>query len=87
MPVFTQRGYGRAMAVLQRGTPRVQAPPDFGLGLAVTAVIGGLLLLVLAAASAVPTGGPRGESRQPDPATTYIDISPPNTAGPVLPSR
>ena len=65
------------MAVFHRETSHVHLPADFGLGLAVTTVIGGLLLLGLAAIHSMPTQGPRGESKQPDPATTYTDISAP----------
>ena len=65
------------MAVFHRETSRVHLPADFGLGLAVTTVIGGLLLLALVAIQSVPTQGPRGESKEPDPATTYRDILPP----------
>lgn len=65
------------MAVYHRETSHVHLPADFGLGLAVTTVIGGLLLLALAAINSVPTEGPRGEPKQPDPATTYVDIAPP----------
>jgi hypothetical protein len=43
-------------------------------------VIGGLLLLGLAAVHSVPTQGPRGESKQPDPASTYVDVAPPAPA-------
>jgi hypothetical protein len=68
------------MAVYHRETSHVHLPADFGLGLAVTTVIGGLLLLGLAAVHSVPTQGPRGESKQPDPASTYVDIAPPTPA-------
>jgi|GEM_PF-3712422 len=67
------------MAVLHRETSRVHLPADFGLGLAVTTVIGGLLLLLLAMAQGMPSHGPRTESRQQDTGTTgtYIDAPAP----------
>jgi len=61
------------VAVL-RQHPQVRLPDDFGLGLAVTAAVGGIVLLAWAAVASMPTSGPRGESRTPDPTTTYIDI-------------
>ncbi|MEO8538165.1 MAG: hypothetical protein ABI577_00390 [bacterium] len=68
------------MAVLQRNHPQVQprTPPDFGLSLIVTAIFGGILLLLLIGATSIPTRGPQGESHAPT-GETYIDVPPPST--------
>lgn len=87
MPPFTCRGYGHVMAVLRRETSRVHLPADFGLGLAVTTVIGGLLLLALAMADGLPTRGPRTESREPNPETTYFEPSGAGAAPSLVPSH
>ena len=71
---------------LSRQQQEVRLPADFGLGLAVTTVLGGLLLLLCAFVLAVPSQGPRGESRAPDFETTYRDISADTTAPIVLPT-
>lgn len=67
------------MAVL-RHDAQVRLPADFGLGLAVTAFLGGLVLLALVAVASVPSQGPRAESRQPDLGTTYFDHAAPAAA-------
>jgi hypothetical protein len=67
------------MTVLRHPT-QVQLPADFGLGLAVTAFLAGLVLLACLAIASIPTEGPRGEARTPDTSTTYIDISGPAPA-------
>lgn len=84
---FTQAVYGRGMAVLRRETSRVHLPADFGLGLAVTTVLGGLLLILLAAADGIPSRGPQGESPQPDPSTTYIEPVAPSDPPPLVPTH
>lgn len=61
------------MAVLRHHAD-VRVPPDFGLGLLVTAVLAGLLVIACLAVASIPTEGPRGEARTPDPSTTYIDM-------------
>lgn len=74
------------MAILHRQTPRIQLPADFGLGLAVTTVLGGIVLLLAVAGSALSGSGPRAESRTPDGAGTYTDIAPANQPVSVLPT-
>ena len=64
------------MAVLSRQAPRLSLPNDFGLGVAVTAILGGLLLVVVMAAQASPGRGPTTESRPPEGNTTYVDFAP-----------
>jgi hypothetical protein len=59
------------------------APQDFGLGLAVTAFLAGLLVLACFAVASIPTEGPRAESRAPEAGTTYIDISAEPPASPI----
>jgi hypothetical protein len=75
------------MAVLRRETPHVHLPADFGLGLAVTAVIGGLLLLALAMAQGLPSQGPQTESREPNPETEYFEAAAPQSAPSLVPTH
>ncbi len=63
------------MAVLHRRHARVSLPPDFGLGLAVTAILGGLMLLIVLGAAAMPGRGPSSEPRPPE-TGTYVDFAP-----------
>ena len=86
MPRFTKDTYGRFMAVLRWQTQHVHLPSDFGLGLLVTSIIGGLLLTICVAVMALPTHGPRGETHTPEGNTTYVDIAPPSAAPAVLPT-
>ncbi len=69
------------MAVLHRTqTPvrtTLRTPRDFGLSLIVTAVLGGIILLIVLGASTIPTRGPQGESHSPQDGSTYIDIQAP----------
>jgi hypothetical protein len=74
------------MAVLHRETSRVHLPADFGLGLAVTTVIGGLLLLALVMVQGMPSQGPRTESREPD-AGTYREAIAPQSAPSLVPTH
>ena len=73
------------MAILHRQPPRVPLPSDFGLGLAVTTVLGGIVLLLAVAGSALSGSGPRAESRTPEGSGTYTDIAP-SSAPAVLPT-
>ena len=59
---------------ISRHSPQVHAPADFGLGLAVTALLAGLIVLACLGVASVPTEGPRSEARATDPKTTYIDF-------------
>jgi hypothetical protein len=75
------------MAVLQRHQAQLRPPPDFGLGLIVTAIFGGILLLLLLGASSIPAHGPRGEAQAPQ-SGTYVDIQAPSAApSAILPQR
>ena len=74
------------MAILHRQTPRMHLPSDFGLGLAVTSVIAGLVLLMAIAGSAIGGTGPRTESRVPEGPGTYIDVAPSGQPAGVLPT-
>lgn len=74
------------MAILHRQTPRVNLPPDFGLGLAVTSVLAAIVLVIAIAGSAISGSGPRTESRTPDGAGTYTDIQAPAEPVSVLPT-
>ena len=70
------------MTVLRHPT-QVHLPPDFGVSLAVIAFLGGLVLVVALAVSAMPTQGPRTENRPPEAGTTYTEMSAPAPASPV----
>ena len=83
---FTQTPYGQPMAVLQRQAPRLSLPPDFGLGIAVTAILGVLLAGIIMAAQASPGPGPRSEARPPEGNATYVEIAPPQSGPAVLPT-
>lgn len=71
------------MSVLRRPSPGVDVPEDFGLGLAVAAMLAGLVVLVCVAVSAVPREGPRGEARPPE-GKFYTDIQPQSVPGQAL---
>lgn len=72
------------MAILHRPAPRVQLPPDFGLGVAVTSILGGIVLVLVLAGSAISGSGPRAESRTPDGVGAYTDIPAPQEPAGVL---
>lgn len=80
------------MAVLHRTqTPLripLRLPRDFGLSLIVTAIFGGLVVLLILGAATIPTRGPQGESHAPQGTNTYTDIQAP-AAQPstILPKR
>jgi hypothetical protein len=80
MTVVTNGGYGLAMAVLRNTAPKLQLPPDFGMGVAVASILGALVILGSVAVASMPSEGPRGQSRQPD-GEVYIDYSPPVAPG------
>lgn len=81
------------MAVLHRAqTPLrvpLRTPPDFGLSLLVTAIFGGIVLLLILGATTIPTRGPQGESHAPQGNTTYTDIqaAPPAQPSTILPQH
>jgi len=66
----------------------LRTPPDFGLSVIVTAILGGVVVLVIACAATVPTRGPQGESHAPESTNTYIEFQAP-AAQPstILPQR
>ncbi|MBK7328480.1 MAG: hypothetical protein IPI85_05090 [Dehalococcoidia bacterium] len=64
-----------SMALSRPAAIGLRLPEDLGLGLAVTALVAGVTLLVCASAAASPGPGPRSESRLPD-GTVYVDIQP-----------
>ncbi len=68
------------MAVLRHNSPRPQLPADFGLGLAVAAILGTLILLGSVAVASMPSEGPKGQSREPG-SEVYIDVPPPVAPG------
>lgn len=80
------------MAVLNRTQTPLRAPfrtpPDFCLSVIVTAILGGILVLLILGAAAIPTRGPQGEAHAPQGTNTYADIQAP-AAQPstILPQR
>lgn len=70
------------MAVLRHNQLRPQLPADFGLGLAVAAILGALILLGSVAIASMPSEGPKGQSREPG-SEVYIDLQPPPPPGSV----
>lgn len=69
------------MAVLHRTQAPLRiplrTPPDLGVSLVVTAILGAVLVLIVLGASSIPTRGPQGESHSPQDGSTYIDIQAP----------
>lgn len=66
----------------------LRTPPDFGLSVIVTAILSGVVVLLIACAAAIPTRGPQGEAHAPQGTNTYTDIQAP-AAQPstILPQR
>ena len=72
------------MAVLHRtqSMPRVpvRVPQDFGLSMFITAILGGIIVLLLLGATTIPTRGPQGEAHAPQGNAAYTDIQAPAPA-------